>query len=31
MADGTDEDGTRAAMVDEWVVWNAEEGVAPGG
>jgi len=25
MADGTDEDGTRAARMDEWVVWEAEE------
>jgi hypothetical protein len=25
MADGTDEDGARAARMDEWVVWEAEE------
>jgi len=25
MADGTDEDGTRAARMDEWVVREAEE------
>jgi hypothetical protein len=29
MADGTDEDGARAAKMDEWVVWEAEEGIAP--
>jgi hypothetical protein len=23
MADGTDEDGARAARMDEWVVWDA--------
>jgi hypothetical protein len=28
MADGTDEDGARAARMDEWVVWEAEERVA---
>jgi hypothetical protein len=31
MADGTDEDGARAARMDEWVVWEAEGRVAPGG
>lgn len=25
MADGTDEDGARAARLDEWIVWEAEE------
>ena len=29
MADGTDEDGARAAALDEWIVWEAEERVAP--
>jgi hypothetical protein len=28
MADGTDEDGARAAKMDEWVVW---ERIAPRG
>jgi len=31
MADGTDEDGARAARMDEWMVWKAEERVALGG
>jgi hypothetical protein len=31
MADGTDEDGARAARIDEWVAWETEERVAPGG
>jgi len=31
MADGTDEDGARAARMDEWVVWKVGEGVAPRG
>jgi len=30
MAYGTDEDGARAAAMDKWVVWEAEERVAPG-
>jgi hypothetical protein len=30
VADGTDEDGARAATMDEWIVWEAEERVAPG-
>jgi hypothetical protein len=30
MVDGADEDGARAARMDEWVVWEAEEGVAQG-
>jgi hypothetical protein len=30
MADRTDEDGARAAAMDEWIVWEAEERVAPG-
>jgi len=29
--DGTDEDGARAVQTDEWVVWEAEERVAPEG
>jgi hypothetical protein len=29
MANGTDENGTRAAAMDEWIVWEAEERVAP--
>jgi len=28
VADGTDEDGARAARMDEWIVWEAEEEVA---
>jgi len=28
MADGTDEDGARAARMDEWVVWEVGEGIA---
>jgi len=31
MADGTDKDGARAARVDEWVVWEVGEGIAPRG
>jgi hypothetical protein len=31
MADGTDEDGARAARMDEWVVWDATERTAPRG
>jgi len=31
MADGTDEDGARAARMDEWVVWEVGEGKAPRG
>jgi hypothetical protein len=31
MADGTDEDGARAAKMDEWVVWDAVERTAPRG
>jgi len=27
--DGTDEDGARAAAMDEWIVWEAEERAAP--
>jgi hypothetical protein len=30
MADGTDENGARAASMDEWIVREAEERVAPG-
>jgi hypothetical protein len=30
-ADGSGEDGARAARMDEWVVWGAEERVAPKG
>jgi hypothetical protein len=26
MADGTDEDGTHAARMDEWVAWETVEG-----
>jgi hypothetical protein len=29
MADGTDEDGARGAKMDEWVVWDAMERIAP--
>jgi hypothetical protein len=29
MADGTDEDGTHAARMDEWVAWETVERVAP--
>jgi len=28
MADGTDEDGTRAAHMDEWIVWETAERAA---
>ena len=31
VADGTDEDSARAARMDECIVWEAEERVAPGG
>jgi hypothetical protein len=31
MADGTDEDGARAAKMDEWVVWDAVERTAARG
>jgi hypothetical protein len=31
MADGTDEDGARAAKMDEWVVWDVTERTAPRG
>jgi hypothetical protein len=31
MEDGTDEDSARAAKMDEWVVWEAEERSAPRG
>jgi hypothetical protein len=31
MADGTDEDGAHAARMDEWVAWEAVEGLAPRG
>jgi hypothetical protein len=31
MADGTDKDGTRATAMDEWIVWETRERVAPGG
>jgi hypothetical protein len=31
MADGTDEDGARAARMDEWVAWDAVERAAPRG
>ena len=30
MADGTDEGGARAAVMDEWIIWEAEEKVSPG-
>jgi len=30
IADGTDEDGARAARMDEWVVWEVGDGLAPG-
>jgi hypothetical protein len=29
MANGRDEDGARAAVMDEWVVWETREGAAP--
>jgi len=29
MADGMNEGGARAAAMDEWVVWEAEEGAVP--
>jgi hypothetical protein len=29
VADGTDEDGARAARMDEWVVWETVEKAAP--
>jgi len=28
VADETDEDGARAARMDDWIVWEAEEEVA---
>jgi hypothetical protein len=31
MANGTDEDGTRAARMNEWVIWEAKERVTPRG
>jgi hypothetical protein len=31
MADGMDEDGVRAARMDEWVVWDATARTAPRG
>jgi hypothetical protein len=31
VADGTDEDGARAAKMDEWVVWETVERAAPRG
>jgi len=31
MADGTDEDGARAARMDEWVVWEVGNGIASSG
>jgi hypothetical protein len=31
VADGTDEDGARAARMDEWVVWETVERAAPRG
>ena len=31
MLDGTNEDGARAAKVDEWVVWETTERIAPRG
>jgi hypothetical protein len=31
VADGTDEDGVRAARMDEWVVWETVERAAPRG
>jgi hypothetical protein len=31
MADGTDEDGAYAAIMDEWVAWETVEGAAPRG
>jgi len=31
MADGTDEDGARAARMDEWLVWEVGDGIAPRG
>ena len=30
IADGTDEDGARATAMDEWIVWEAEEGTHQG-
>jgi hypothetical protein len=30
MADGIDGDGARCTAMDEWIVWEAEERVAPG-
>jgi hypothetical protein len=31
IADGTDEDGARAAWMDEWVAWETVEGATPRG
>jgi hypothetical protein len=31
MADGTDEDGARAARMDDWIVWETVGRVTPGG
>jgi hypothetical protein len=31
MADGMDEDSARAIMMDEWIVWEMRERVAPWG
>jgi len=31
VGDGTDEDGARAARMDEWVVWEARDAAAPRG
>jgi len=31
MADGTDEGGARAVRMDEWVVWEVGDGIAPRG
>jgi len=31
MADRTDEEGARAARMDEWMIWEVGEGIAPRG
>jgi hypothetical protein len=31
MADGADEDGAYAARMDDWVAWEAVDGIAPRG
>jgi len=31
MADGMDEDGARAARMDEWMVWEVGDGLVPRG